>query len=139
MRAGEAMEDGFRDCCRNVRIGKILVQKDPRDANSERKIYYAKFPKDMHERHVFVLDPLVATGMSVCKAIEVLLDYKVEQSRIIFLTLFAAPEGLKLLHETYPDITIVTTHVDEGVDSEGFIVPGLGDFGDRFFSTEFTI
>eukprot|EP00128_Syssomonas_multiformis_P007063 Colp12_sorted_trinity150504_noHs@9604 len=92
MRAGEAMEPGLRECCRSIRIGKILIQKD--EATKQRKLYYAKFPPDIHQRHVLLMDPVLATGGTLCEAIEVLLDYGVKEENILFLTLIAAPEGI---------------------------------------------
>eukprot|EP00123_Amoebidium_parasiticum_P011860 comp20945_c0_seq1/m.27998 comp20945_c0_seq1/g.27998 ORF comp20945_c0_seq1/g.27998 comp20945_c0_seq1/m.27998 type:complete len:265 (-) comp20945_c0_seq1:60-854(-) len=140
MRAGEAMEQALRECCRNIRIGKILIQKDPQHEDSEeRKLYYAKFPSDIDRRYVFLLDPLLATGGTVLKAIEVLLDYGVREDHILFLTLFASPEGIKNLTDKYPKVTIVTTHIDDGLDAQGYIVPGIGDFGERYFTADIRI
>ncbi|KAK4699779.1 hypothetical protein P7C70_g6478, partial [Phenoliferia sp. Uapishka_3] len=129
MRAGEAMEAGLRECCRAVRIGKILIQRDEETALA--KLFYAKLPDDIKERYCLLLDPMLATGGSAIKAIEVLLSHGVPESRIIFLNLVASPEGLEAMFQAYPGVKIITAWVDEGLNEQKYIVPGLGDFGDR--------
>jgi len=93
MRAGESMEQGLRDCCRSVRIGKILIQRDEETALP--KLYYSKLPPDIDDRYVLLLDPMLATGGSAIKAIEVLLANGVKEDKILFLNLVAAPEGIE--------------------------------------------
>eukprot|EP00128_Syssomonas_multiformis_P007067 Colp12_sorted_trinity150504_noHs@9617 len=125
------MEPGLRECCRSIRIGKILIQKD--EATKQRKLYYAKFPPDIHQRHVLLMDPVLATGGTLCEAIEVLLDYGVKEENILFLTLIAAPEGINKICSRYPRITIVSTALETSLDQEAYTVPGIGDFGERYF------
>ena len=134
MRAGESMEQGLRHCCRSVRIGKILIQRDEETAKP--KLYYSKLPPDIDTRFVFLLDPMLATGGSVCKAIEVLLEHGVRQDRIIFLNLLSCPEGIQNVTRAFPQVTIITAGVDAGLDEKKFIIPGLGDFGCRYFGTD---
>ncbi|WWC92922.1 uracil phosphoribosyltransferase [Kwoniella dendrophila CBS 6074] len=124
MRAGEAMEAGLRDCCRSVRIGKDEETYQP-------KLFYAKLPEDIANRYVLLLDPMLATGGSCIKAIEVLLEHGVEEEKILFLNLIASPEGIQKVCKRFPKLRIITAWVDEGLDSNSYIVPGLGDFGDR--------
>ncbi|GAA5987014.1 hypothetical protein JCM10908_000992 [Rhodotorula pacifica] len=133
MRAGEAMEAGLRECCRAVRIGKILIQRDEETAQA--KLFYAKLPDDIQSRYCLLLDPMLATGGSAIKAVEVLIDHGVPQERIIFLNLVSCPEGLKAMHTAYPQVKVVTAWVDDGLDAHKYIVPGLGDFGDRYFTS----
>ncbi|GAA6063742.1 hypothetical protein JCM10212_000781 [Sporobolomyces blumeae] len=133
MRAGEAMEAGLRECCRAVRIGKILIQRDEETAQA--KLFYAKLPDDIASRYCLLLDPMLATGGSAIKAIEVLLDHGVPQERIIFLNLVSCPEGLRAMHDAYPKVNIVTAWVDDKLNEHKYIVPGLGDFGDRYFTS----
>ncbi|GAA5823141.1 hypothetical protein JCM5353_005793 [Sporobolomyces roseus] len=133
MRAGEAMEAGLRECCRAVRIGKILIQRDEETAQA--KLFYAKLPDDIASRYCLLLDPMLATGGSAIKAIEVLLDHGVPQERIIFLNLVSCPEGLRAMNDAYPGVKIVTAWVDEKLNEQKYIVPGLGDFGDRYFTS----
>ncbi|KAL1408225.1 Uracil phosphoribosyltransferase, synthesizes UMP from uracil [Vanrija albida] len=131
MRAGEAMEAGLRDCCRSVRIGKILIQRD--EETCLPKLFYAKLPEDIAERFVLLLDPMLATGGSCIKAIEVLLSHGVKEEKILFLNLIASPLGTDAVCKRFPKLRMITAWVDEGLDSHSYIVPGLGDFGDRYF------
>jgi uracil phosphoribosyltransferase len=133
VRAGESMETGLRAVCKAVRIGKILIQRD--EATAQPKLYYAKLPSDIAMRFVLLLDPMLATGGTASKAIEVLMGAGVKEEKIIFLNLIAAPEGIKFLKEKYPKVTIVTTEIDDTLNDKKFILPGVGDFGDRYFGT----
>jgi len=134
MRAGEAMEQGLRACCRSVRIGKILIQRDERTAQP--KLYYSKLPPDISERYCLLLDPMLATGGSAAKAIQVLIEHNVPEERIIFVNLIASPEGISFLQEHHPKMLIVTATIDDGLNAQKYIVPGLGDFGCRYFGTD---
>lgn len=131
VRAGESMEMGLRDCCRSVRIGKILIQRDEETALP--KLFYEKLPQDISERFVFLLDPMLATGGSAMMAVEVLLSRGVQAKNIFFLNLVAAPEGIAAFQEKYPDVRIITGAIDEKLNDDKYIVPGLGDFGDRYY------
>ncbi|CAJ0625692.1 5834_t:CDS:10 [Entrophospora sp. SA101] len=132
MRAGEAMEQGLRECCRSVRIGKILIQRDEETAKPQ--LYYAKLPPDISSRYVLLLDPMLATGGSALKAIEVLLEYGVLEDKILFLNLLCCPEGIKAVTEKYKKLKIITSFIDQGLDEKKYIIPGIGDFGDRYFT-----
>ncbi|KAI6781263.1 Uracil phosphoribosyltransferase-like protein [Emericellopsis cladophorae] len=132
MRAGEAMEQGLRDCCRSVRIGKILIQRD--EETAQPKLFYDKLPEDIAERWVLLLDPMFATGGSAIMAVEVLKSRGVPEDHILFLNLIASPEGVKNFATKFPKLKVVTAFIDEGLDVKNYIVPGLGDFGDRFYT-----
>ncbi|KAI9329247.1 uracil phosphoribosyltransferase-domain-containing protein [Zopfochytrium polystomum] len=134
MRAGESMEQGLRDCCRSVRIGKILIQRD--EATALPTLYYSKLPPDIKNRYCLLLDPMLATGGSAIKAIEVLKDNGVPEDRILFVNLICAPEGIENVLTAHPKIKIVTAGVDAALDENKYIIPGLGDFGCRYFGTE---
>ena len=134
MRAGESMEQGLREVCKGVRIGKILIQRDEETAMP--KLYYAKLPQDISTRFVLLLDPMLATGGSAAKAIDVLKSHGVKEERILFLNLIAAPHGIDCIHKDYPQVKIITAQIDQGLDESKFIVPGLGDFGCRYFGTD---
>ncbi|KAJ2849402.1 hypothetical protein IWW36_002648 [Coemansia brasiliensis] len=134
MRAGESMEQGLREVCTSVRIGKVLIQRDERTAQP--KLYYSKLPKDIADRWVLLLDPMLATGGSAMKCIEVLLEAGVKEERILFINLICAPEGALAMLEKFPKLQIITAEIDERIDDNKFILPGLGDFGDRYFGTE---
>ncbi|KAI9824829.1 MAG: Uracil phosphoribosyltransferase, synthesizes UMP from uracil [Phylliscum demangeonii] len=132
MRAGEAMEQGLRDCCRSVRIGKILIQRD--EETCKPKLFYVKLPEDIAARWVLLLDPMFATGGSAMLAVDVLLSHGVQEERILFLNLIASPDGVARFAKKYPKLRVVTAFVDQGLDEKNYIVPGLGDFGDRYYT-----
>ena len=131
IRAGESMEQGLRDCCRSVRLGKILIQRDEETATP--KLFYVKLPDDISERYVLLLDPLLATGGSASMAIDVLAERGVKPERILFLNVLASPEGIQIFKEKYPAVKIITGMIDEGLDDKKYVVPGIGDFGDRYY------
>jgi len=129
LRAGEAMEAGLREVCRSVRIGKILIQRDEETALP--KLFYSKFPQDIASRYVLLLDPMLATGGSAMKAVEVLIEHGVPEERIIFINLIASPEGLKIFCSRYPALKVITGWIDQGLNEKAYIIPGLGYFGER--------
>ncbi|PQE16583.1 uracil phosphoribosyltransferase protein [Rutstroemia sp. NJR-2017a BBW] len=134
MRAGEAMEQGLRDCCRSVRIGKILIQRD--EETSLPKLFYDKLPEDIASRWVLLLDPMFATGGSAIMAVDVLMSRGVPENRILFLNLIASPEGIETFAKKFPKVRVVTAFVDQVRCSPkpNEVIPGLGDFGDRFYT-----
>ncbi|CAO3608151.1 unnamed protein product [Mucor hiemalis] len=134
MRAGEAMEQGLRECCRSVRIGKILIQRD--EETHQPKLYYSKLPKDISSRYVLLLDPMLATGGSAMQAVQVLLDNNVKEDHIIFLNLIGSPEGIDAFVQRYPKVKIVIGELDACLNDEKYIIPGCGDFGCRYFGTD---
>ncbi|CEP15520.1 hypothetical protein [Parasitella parasitica] len=134
MRAGEAMEQGLRECCRSVRIGKILIQRD--EETHQPKLYYSKLPKDIASRYVLLLDPMLATGGSAMQAVQVLLDNNVKEDHIIFLNLIGSPEGIDAFVQRYPKVKIVIGELDACLNADKYIMPGCGDFGCRYFGTD---
>ncbi|KAJ3309817.1 hypothetical protein HDV04_005596 [Boothiomyces sp. JEL0838] len=134
MRAGEAMEQGLRESCNGVRIGKILIQRD--EATALPKLFYSKLPPDVASRTVLLLDPMLATGGSAIKAVQVLLDHGVVEENIVFVNLVACPEGIKNMLAAHPKVAIITGAIDDGLNDKKYILPGLGDFGCRYFGTE---
>ena len=133
VRAGESMEKAVREVCRAIRIGKILIQRDEETALPT--LFYEKLPEDIANRHVLLLDPMLATGGSVCKAIDVLKDHGVEESKIIFINLISCPEGIETFIKYAPKAKLITGFVDKELNSKSYIIPGLGDFGDLYFGT----
>jgi len=133
VRAGESMEKAVREVCRAIRIGKILIQRDEETALS--KLIYHKLPGDIAGRHVLLLDPMLATGDSACKAVEVLKENGVSEEKIIFINLISAPEGIKAFQEYAPKVKIITGFIDPKLNEKAYIIPGLGDFGDLYFGT----
>ena len=133
IRAGESMEKAVREVCEDVRIGKILIQRN--EETAEPMLFYSKLPKDIRNRQVLLIDPMLATGGSVCKAIDVLKEKGVKEEKIIFINLISCPEGINKVSKEFPLVSIVTGFIDKKLNSKAYILPGLGDFGDRYFGT----
>jgi uracil phosphoribosyltransferase len=133
-RAGESMEAELRTVCRSVRIGKILIQRDK--VTKKPLLYYSALPEDIARRHVLLLDPMLATGGTALAAIQVLLDKGVAEDRIIFINLITVPEGITAVCRRFPAVKIVTSAIDEQLNENAYMLPGIGDFGDRFFGTD---
>lgn len=133
IRAGEAMETALRSCCRNVRLGKILVQRD--DDTAEPTYYMAKLPKDIASRHVLLLDPMLATGGTALMAIGKLLQEGVAEEHIIFVNIVSSPEGIQSVLSRHPNLQLCTAYIAEGLNDKKFIRKSLGDFGDRYYGT----
>ncbi|KAG2714844.1 hypothetical protein I3843_03G050400 [Carya illinoinensis] len=133
IRSGESMENAMRACCKGIKIGKILIH---RDGDNGKQLIYEKLPKDISERHVLLLDPVLATGNSANQAIELLIQKGVPESHIIFLNLISAPEGIHCVSKRFPSLKIVTSEIDVELNEEFRVIPGLGEFGDRYFGTD---
>jgi len=118
-----------------VMAGKILIQRDETTAEKTPKLFYVNLPSDIASQDVLLCDPMLATGGSATMAISVLVDAGVSPSKIIFINVIACPEGIEALHAKYPQVTIVTTAIDPRLNEHKYIVPGLGDYGDRYFAT----
>ncbi|XP_019486336.1 PREDICTED: uracil phosphoribosyltransferase homolog isoform X1 [Hipposideros armiger] len=125
MRSGEAMEQGLRDCCRSIRIGKILIQSD--EETQRAKVYYAKFPPDIYRRKVLLMYPILSTGNTVIEAVKVLIEHGVQPSVIIVLSLFSTPHGAKSIIQEFPEITILTTELHPVAPTH---------FGQKYFGTD---
>lgn len=135
LRAGLGMVDGMVNLIPAARIGHIGLYRD--HDTLEAVEYFAKFPQDISERHLFVVDPMLATGGSAIAALDLLTKkYNVQPENITFVCLVAAPEGVKALQEAHPDVDLYTAALDERLNENGYILPGLGDAGDRIFGTK---
>ena len=132
LRAGNGFLDGMLQVLPGARVGHIGLYRDP--ATLKAVEYYFKMPQDMHERDVIVLDPMLATGNSAVAAVDRLKRCNPRSLR--FACLVACPEGVKNFHDHHPDVPIYTPAVDRGLNENGYIVPGLGDAGDRIFGTK---
>jgi uracil phosphoribosyltransferase len=132
LRAGSGLLDGMLDLVPSARVGHIGIYRDPQTLVAVE--YYYKVPEDMSERLVIVVDPMLATANSAVAAVSKLKEDGAQQ--IKFVCLLAAPEGVQHLHEVHPDVPIFTAAVDQKLDDHGYIVPGLGDAGDRLFGTK---
>ena len=132
LRAGTGMLDGIIQVVPNAKIGHIGMYRD--EETFVPNVYFFKVPKDIEKRDVIILDPMLATGGSGLDAIELLKEKGVKN--IKFLCIIAAPEGIKRIEEKHPDVQIYCAHIDEKLNEHAYIVPGLGDAGDRIFGTK---
>jgi uracil phosphoribosyltransferase len=132
MRAGAGFLDGMLSVVPGARVGHIGLYRDPKTLGAIE--YYFKMPADMHERDAIVLDPMLATGNSVVAAVERLKETSPKSIR--FVCLLAAPQGLAHFHAHHPDVPVYTAAIDRELNDHGYIVPGLGDAGDRIFGTK---
>jgi len=132
MRAGMGFLDGILELMPSVRVGHIGLYRDPTTYVAIE--YYFKIPQDIEQRDILVVDPMLATGNSAVAAVDRLKE--VSPLSLKFLCLLAAPEGIKHFHEQHPDVPIFTAAIDEKLDEYGYIVPGLGDAGDRLYGTK---
>lgn len=132
LRAGIGMVDGFLSLVPAAKVGHIGMYRD--EETLEPVEYLVKLPEDIDQRQIFVMDPMLATGGSAILAVDSL--KKRGASNIKFVCLVAAPEGVKKLQDAHPDIDIYTASLDERLNENGYIVPGLGDAGDRLFGTK---
>mgnify|MGYP001791030200 FL=1 len=132
MRAGQGILDGMLKLIPSARVGHIGLYRDPRMLMPVE--YYFKVPNDVSERDMLVVDPMIATGNTAIAAVHRLKETRPQS--IKFVCLLAAPEGLKHFHEEHPDVPIFTASIDDKLDEHGYILPGLGDAGDRMFGTQ---
>jgi uracil phosphoribosyltransferase len=131
LRAGLGMVDGVAQLLPTARVGHIGLARD--ESSLEASRYYAKLPAGEHDRDFFLLDPMLATGGSATAAVTTLKSAGAR--RIKFLCIVAAPEGVRRMLEGHPDVRIYAAALDRGLNAQGFIVPGLGDAGDRLYGT----
>jgi uracil phosphoribosyltransferase len=132
MRAGTGILDGMLEILPSARVGHIGLYRDPKTLAPVE--YYFKVPDNMHDRDTIVVDPMLATGNSAVAAIARLKE--TSPRSIKFVCLLTCPEGLKVFHAQHPDIPVYTAAVDERLNEKSYIVPGLGDAGDRLFGTK---
>lgn len=132
LRAGIGMVDGMLSLIPAAKVGHIGLYRDPETLDPVE--YYCKLPSDCEERQVFVVDPMLATGGSSAVAVSMLKEKGVKNIR--FLCIIAAPEGVRRMREEHPDVDLYIGALDERLNGHGYIVPGLGDAGDRIFGTK---
>jgi uracil phosphoribosyltransferase len=132
LRAGNGILDGMLDLMPSARVGHIGLYREPRTLEAIE--YYLKLPEDLPERDVILLDPMLATGNSAVAAISRLVELGAR--RVKFVCLVAAPEGIENVHRIFPEVAILTAAIDRGLNDHGYILPGLGDAGDRLFGTK---
>ena len=132
LRAGLGMADGIMSLIPNAKMGHIGLYRNPDTLMPTG--YYCKLPQDVAERETIIVDPMLATGNSGIEAIKILKEANV--SSIRFVCLIAAPEGIAAMQAAHPDVDIYVAHIDQKLNEHGYIVPGLGDAGDRLFGTK---
>ncbi len=132
LRAGTGMLDGIINVVPNAKIGHIGMYRD--EETFKPNVYFFKVPKDIEKREVLILDPMLATGGSALDAIELLKEKGV--TKLKFLCIIASPEGIKAVEDKHPDVQIYTTSIDNKLNEKAYILPGLGDAGDRIFGTK---
>ena len=132
LRAGVGFLDGMLALVPSARVAHIGLYRDPETLQAVE--YFFKAPQDLSDRIVILLDPMLATGNSACAAVSLLKSRGARDIR--FVCLLAAPEGIARFHSEYPDVPIWTAAIDERLNDHGYIVPGLGDAGDRMFGTK---
>ena len=132
LRAGLGMVDGILTLIPSAKVGHIGLYRDP--DTLEPVEYYCKMPNDIAELEVIILDPMLATGGSASAAIQFIKNYEVKNIKL--MNIIAAPEGIQRVHHDHPDVDIYCAALDEKLNDHGYIVPGLGDAGDRIFGTK---
>jgi len=132
LRAGLGMLDAVLELLPTARVGHIGLQRDEATAIASR--YYSKLPPDLSQSHVLMIDPMLATGGSAVAAIDLI--KAAGATAISMICIVSAPEGVSLLERAHPDVAVYTPVVDKQLNAHKFIVPGLGDFGDRLYGTE---
>lgn len=132
LRAGLGMVDGMLNLVPTAKVGHVGLYRDPESLNPVE--YYCKLPTDAADRELFVLDPMLATGGSASAAIQFIKDQGAD--KIHLMCLIAAPEGVKRVQEDHPDVDIYIAALDEKLNDHGYIIPGLGDAGDRLYGTK---
>ena len=132
LRAGLGMVDGILTLIPSAKVGHIGLYRDP--DTLEPVEYYCKMPNDIAEREVIILDPMLATGGAASAAIQFIKNYEVKNIKL--MNIIAAPEGIQRVHHDHPDVDIYCAALDEKLNDHGYIVPGLGDAGDRIFGTK---
>ncbi|KAM9316308.1 uridine-cytidine kinase-like 1 [Gastrophryne carolinensis] len=134
LRAGETMEQALTAVCKDIRLGKILIQTNHNTGEPE--LHYLRLPKEIGEDYVILMDSTVSTGAAAMMAIRVLLDHDVQEDKIFLLSLLMAEMGVHSVAYAFPKVRIITTAVDKRVNEHFHIIPGIGNFGDRFFGTD---
>lgn len=134
LRAGETMEPALMAVCKDIRLGKILIQTN--HDTGEPELHYLRLPKDISEDYVILMDSTVSTGAAALMAVRVLLDHDVQEDKIFLLSLLMAEMGVHSVAYAFPKVRIITTAVDKDVNDQFHIIPGIGNFGDRYFGTD---
>lgn len=136
LRSGNGMVEEVMTVCPDIKVGKILVQRDETKSDKAPIFFFEKLPKDLNNKRILLLDPMLGTGGSVNACITVLKEKGVKEENILFLNLISCEEGINKVFSKFPGIKIITAQVDSILLPNKYIAPGIGDFGDRFYGTE---
>uniref|UniRef100_A0A914UP12 uridine/cytidine kinase n=1 Tax=Plectus sambesii TaxID=2011161 RepID=A0A914UP12_9BILA len=134
LRAGETMENALRGVVKDCKMGKILIQTNQETNGPE--LYYLRLPKDVHQYRILLMDATVATGAAALMAIRVLLDHDVPEENIMLLSLLMCETGVHSVAYAFPKVRLITTAVDRELSAQFHVLPGVGNFGDRYYGTE---
>ena len=135
VRSGDILLESIRKLVPGIRVGKILIQRDETTEDKRPILFYEKLPSDISKCYVLLVDPMVATAGSMLTATDVLVKKGVNPDNMMFVNLFSCEEGLATIQSKYPDLKIITLAIDDYMNSDKYIVPGVGDFGDRYYGT----
>ena len=135
VRSGDILLEAVRKLSPGIKVGKILIQRDEESKDKRAVLYYKKLPKDISDCFVLLVDPMLATGGSLICATDVLVENGVKPENILFVNLFSVEEGLENVQKKFPDMKILTLSIDDYMNDAKYIVPGVGDFGDRYYGT----
>jgi uracil phosphoribosyltransferase len=133
-RGGDSMEAEFRTMVPGARLGKILIQRDK--VTKLPHLYFSALPPGIADADVLLFDPMLATGGTALAAIDVLREAGVEPEHLVFVNLLSSPQGIAAVRERFPGLPIVTSSIEQRLNEQAFMVPGIGDFGDRYFGTD---
>lgn len=133
LRAGLGMVDGILDLIPAARVGHVGMYRD--EETMQPVEYFVKMPSELEERHIYLVDSMLATGGSAIAAVDALVKRGAKKENIKFICLVAAPEGVKAFNEAHPEIQVFTASLDEKLNEDAYILPGLGDAGDRLYGT----
>lgn len=134
LRSGLALLPSFLKLFEEASVGVIGLKRDEKTHNAH--LYYANIPPIKNPMNIIIIDPMLATGGTSCQTVQALIEKGALEHLILFVSIVSAPEGMKALSTAYPHITIITAAVDDRLNDNKYILPGLGDFGDRYFGTE---
>ncbi|CAI0391390.1 unnamed protein product [Linum tenue] len=134
VRSGESMENALRACCKGIKIGKILIHRE--GDNGQNQLIYEKLPKDIADRHVLLLDPILGTGLSDINCQTILRILCSSQLIVCLIVFLQAPQGVHVVCKKFPRIKIVTSEIETGLNEDFRVIPGMGEFGDRYFGTD---
>jgi uracil phosphoribosyltransferase len=132
IRAGDSMLESFLSICPAVKVGKILIQRDEETALPH--LIYFKVP-NLTGKQVILLDPMLGTGGTSREAVKIILNHGADIDKVAFFNVLSCPEGIKAIMTEFPQLKLISGHCDEGLNEKHYMVPGLGDYGDRYFGT----